>query len=75
MSDNKSENKEKFGKTPVDPAEDVAAVMDNVPEAAEEDETAEDIENAEMNEIDALTKQHADHKLKDEKEKKEYLYL
>lgn len=75
MSDNKSENKEKFGKTPVEPAEDVAAVMDNVPEAAEEDETAEDIENAEMNEIDALTKQLAEEKLKVEKEKKEYLFL
>lgn len=74
MSDN-SENKEKIGKEPFDPAEDVAGVMDNVPEAAEENESAEDIENAEMSEIDALAKQLAEEKLKVEKEKKEYLFL
>ncbi len=50
-------------------------VMDNVPEAAEEDETAEDIENAEMNEIDSLTKQLAEAKVQLEKEKKEYMFL
>lgn len=75
MSDKNSENKEKFGKEPVDPAEGVAEVMDNVPEAAEENESAEDIENAEMSEIDALTKQLAEEKAKLEKEKKEYLFL
>lgn len=75
MSDKNSENKEKFGKELVDPAEGVAEVMDNVPEAAEENESAEDIENAEMSEIDALTKQLAEEKAKLEKEKKEYLFL
>lgn len=75
MSDKNSENKEKFGKEPVDPAEGVAEMMDNVPEAAEENESAEDIENAEMSEIDALTKQLAEEKAKLEKEKKEYLFL
>lgn len=52
-----------------------AEVLDNVPEAEEEDETAEDIENAEMSQIDALLKQVADEKAKVEKEKKEYLFL
>ncbi|MDE6460238.1 MAG: nucleotide exchange factor GrpE, partial [Paramuribaculum sp.] len=46
-----------------------------VPEAAEENESSEDIENAEMSEIDALAKQLAEEKLKVEKEKKEYLFL
>lgn len=50
-------------------------VMDNVPEADEENETAEDIENAEMSEIDSLAHQLAEEKLKVEKEKKEYLFL
>ena len=50
-------------------------VMDNVPEADEENETAEDIENAEMSEIDSLARQLAEEKLKVEKEKKEYLFL
>lgn len=52
-----------------------AEVLDNVPEAEDEDETAEDIENAEMSQIDALLKQVADEKAKVEKEKKEYLFL
>ncbi len=52
-----------------------AEVLDNVPEAEEEDETAEDIENAEMSQIDALLKQVAEEKAKVEKEKKEYLFL
>lgn len=59
----------------VNPDMEDVEVMDNVPEAAEEDETAEDIENAEMSEIDALTKQLAEEKLKLEKEKKEYMFL
>ncbi len=50
-------------------------IMDNVPEADEENETAEDIENAEMSEIDSLARQLAEEKLKVEKEKKEYLFL
>ncbi len=52
-----------------------AQIMDNVPEAAEENETAEDIENAEMSQIDSLCKQLAEEKAKVEKEKKEYLFL
>ncbi|MBD5244387.1 MAG: nucleotide exchange factor GrpE [Bacteroides sp.] len=59
----------------MNPEADGMEIMDNVAEAAEEDETAEDIENAEMSEIDALTKQLAEEKLKLEKEKKEYMFL
>lgn len=68
MSDN--EKKQKINIEDLD-----AEVLDNVPEAEEEDETAEDIENAEMSQIDALLKQVADEKAKVEKEKKEYLFL
>lgn len=50
-------------------------VMDNVPEAADEDETAEDIENQEMNEINKLAAELGETKGKLEKEKKEYLFL
>ena len=59
----------------MNPEADGMEIMDNVAEAAEEDETAEDIENAEMSEIEALTKQLAEEKLKLEKEKKEYMFL
>lgn len=52
-----------------------AEILDNAPEAAEENETAEDIENDEMAQIDALCKQLAEEKEKVEKEKKEYLFL
>lgn len=52
-----------------------AEIFDNVPEADEEDQTAEDIENAEMAQIDTLTKQLAEEKVKLEKEKREYLFL
>lgn len=54
---------------------DSTEIMDNVPEAAEENETAEQIENDEMTQIDALCKQLAEEKEKVEKEKKEYLFL
>lgn len=57
------------------PEEAAEEILDNVPEAAEEDETAEDIENAEMSEIDSLAKELAETKEKLEKEKKEYLFL
>lgn len=50
-------------------------IIDSVSEAAEESMSAEDIENAEMSEIDALAKQLAEEKEKVEKEKKEYLFL
>lgn len=52
-------------------------ILDNVGEAAGETEnmTDQDIENAEMSEIDRLAKELADEKLKVEKEKKEYLFL
>lgn len=52
-----------------------AEIFDNVPEADQEVETAEEIENAEMAQIDALAKQLAEEKMKLEKEKKEYLFL
>lgn len=54
---------------------DEVEVMDNVPEADDEDMTAEDIENAEMNQIDTLCRQLAEEKEKVEKEKKEYMFL
>lgn len=54
---------------------DEAEVFDNVPEADDENTGAEAIENAEMNQIDALLKQVADEKAKLDKEKKEYLFL
>ena len=50
-------------------------VMDNVPEAADENETAEDIENQEMSEINKLAAELGETKGKLEKEKKEYLFL
>ncbi|MBD5308227.1 MAG: nucleotide exchange factor GrpE [Bacteroides sp.] len=49
--------------------------MDNVPEAADENETAEDIENQEMSEINKLAAELGETKGKLEKEKKEYLFL
>ena len=58
-----------------DPEVDVADILDNVPEAASEDESAEQIENDEMAQIDSLCKQLAEEKEKTEKEKKEYLFL
>ena len=58
-----------------DPEVDVAEILDNVPEAASEDESAEQIENDEMAQIDSLCKQLAAEKEKTEKEKKEYLFL
>lgn len=58
-----------------DPEVDVAEIIDNVPEAASEDESAEQIENDEMAQIDSLCKQLAEEKEKTEKEKKEYLFL
>lgn len=54
---------------------DEVEIMDNVPEADDENLSAEDIENAEMNQIDALCRQLAEEKEKVEKEKKEYLFL
>lgn len=50
-------------------------IIDDIGAAVDEDETAEDIEQAEMNEIDSLTKQLAEKKEKLEKEKKEYMFL
>lgn len=52
-----------------------AEIFDNVPEADDENETAEQIENDEMAQIDSLCKQLAEEKAKVEKEKNEYLYL
>lgn len=52
-----------------------AEIFDNTPEAADEDQTAEDIENAEMNAIQELESKLAEEQAKLEKEKKEYLFL
>lgn len=57
------------------PQEEEAEIFDNVPEAASEDESAEQIEESELSEIDSLCKQLAEEKVKLEKEKKEYLFL
>lgn len=71
-----SKNHNKPEKNPETRLDDAAEeILDNVPEAAEEDETAEDIENAEMSEIDSLAKELGETKEKLEKEKKEYLFL
>lgn len=53
----------------------MAEVMDNVPEADDENLSAEDIENDEMNQINELARQLGEEKAKVEKEKKEYLFL
>lgn len=70
MSTNDKETKQ----TQSSPMED-AEIMDNVPEAADETQSPEDIENAEMSEIDTLAKQLAETKAALEKEKKEYMFL
>ncbi len=57
------------------PEVEVAEILDNVPEAASEDESAEQIENDEMAQIDSLCKQLAEEKETTEKEKKDYLCL
>lgn len=63
-------------KSKVEPVEaEEAEILDNIPEASEESETAEEIVNEEMSQIDSLCKQLEDEKLKVEKEKKEYLFL
>ncbi len=67
-------SKEKNKKN-VEPEVEEAEILDNVPEAASEDESAEQIENDEMAQIDSLCKQLAEEKEKVEKEKKEYLFL
>ena len=52
-------------------------ILDNIGESVEETENMsdQDIENAEMSEIDKLAKELAEEKLKVEKEMKEYLFL
>ena len=52
-----------------------AGVMDNVSEAAEEDENAETVIGAELDQINELARQLGEEKAKVEKEKKEYLFL
>lgn len=70
----KNQNKDNKAKA-TQPEINDAEILDNAPEAAEENETAEDIENDEMAQIDALCKQLTEEKEKVEKEKKEYLFL
>lgn len=52
-------------------------ILDNIGESVDETENMsdQDIENAEMSEIDRLSKELAEEKLNVEKEKKEYLFL
>lgn len=75
MSKNKQNSDKDFAeKIEKDNAD--SEIIDDIGAAVnDEDETAEQIEQDEMNEIDSLTKQLAEEKLKVEKEKKEYLFL
>ncbi len=68
-------NQEESNKDTFTAADTDSEIMDNVPEAAEEDESTEDELNDEMQQIDSLVKQLAEEKVKLEKEKKEYLFL
>lgn len=52
-----------------------AEIIDNIGAAADDEQSAEQIEQAEMAEIDRLAKELAEEKIKLEKEKKEYLFL
>lgn len=52
-----------------------AEVIDDIGAAADEDESAEQIEQNEMDEINSLAKELGETKVKLEKEKKEYLFL
>lgn len=72
-----NKNKHQQPQQPQNPTPDAdeVEVMDNVPEADDENLSAEDIENSEMNEIDSLTKELGETKEKLEKEKREYLFL
>lgn len=68
-----NKNKNKHNAPAPEPQE--AEIMDNVPEAEGENQTAEEIENDEMSEIDTLAKELGETKEKLEKEKREYLFL
>lgn len=68
-----NKNKNKHNAPAPEPKE--AEIMDNVPEAEDENQTAEEIENDEMSEIDTLAKELGETKEKLEKEKREYLFL
>ncbi len=68
-----NKNKNKHNAPAPEPQE--AEIMDNVPEAEDENQTAEEIENDEMSEIDTLAKELGETKEKLEKEKREYLFL
>lgn len=72
-----NKNKHQQSQQPQNPTPDAdeVEVMDNVPEADDENLSAEDIENSEMNEIDSLAKELGETKEKLEKEKREYLFL
>lgn len=72
-----TENKKNNTATEQQPIDDfdVAEVFDNVPEAADEDESAEQEVADELTQIDRMAKQLAEEKVKLEKEKKEYLFL
>ena len=77
MTKNKNNNADstpKGAEERVDDIDDVE-VMDNVPEADDEANGQEAELEAEMDQIEVLTRQGAEEKAKVEKEKKEYLFL
>lgn len=77
MTKNKNNNADstpKGAEERVDDIDDVE-VMDNVPEADDEANGQESEVEAEMDQIEVLTRQVAEEKAKVEKEKKEYLFL
>lgn len=77
MTKNKNNNADstpKGAEERVDDIDDVE-VMDNVPEADDEANGQEAEVEAEMDQIEVLTRQVAEEKAKVEKEKKEYLFL
>ena len=77
MTKNKNNNADstpKVAEERVDDIDDVE-VMDNVPEADDEANGQEAELEAEMDQIEVLTRQVAEEKAKVEKEKKEYLFL
>lgn len=77
MTKNKNNNADSTPKGAEDRVDDIddVEVMDNVPEADDEANGQEAEVEAEMDQIEVLTRQVAEEKAKVEKEKKEYLFL
>lgn len=77
MTKNKNNNADSTPKGAEERVDDIdgVEVMDNVPEADDEANGQEAEVEAEMDQIEVLTRQVAEEKAKVEKEKKEYLFL